>query len=276
MLLSENKEKKLEEISNPPINLPSNFQMPTNYEDLCQLLEHNHQHHFKSINEMCYGCDKFNNNKNVLSEQNETLNEKIEHIQPQNHEHLCSLHALQFYPCLEDNMDIIGELNTYANLDENNNEKGINENKFNVNNIDNTNLISKSNIVNDLIQQNVAINNVNQSNSTYLTNNIQPKSSYIDSNSSQSIIFHSDFNNNNNSNNLLIQNGQINNSNENSDSSEQLINNLLENQNNEMKTVYDVLNTIPILNDQKVNQQITVEQKTYTEPLNSLVSINIE
>ncbi|KAG4086638.1 hypothetical protein H8356DRAFT_1316585 [Neocallimastix lanati (nom. inval.)] len=276
MLLSENKEKKLEEISNPPINLPSNFQMPTNYEDLCQLLEHNHQHHFKSINEMCYGCDKFNNNKNVLSEQNETLNEKIEHIQPQNHEHLCSLHALQFYPCLEDNMDIIGELNTYANLDENNNEKGINENKFNVNNIDNTNLISKSNIVNDLIQQNVAINNVNQSNSTYLTNNIQPKSSYIDSNSSQSIIFHSDFNNNNNSNNLLIQNGQINNSNENSDSSEQLINNLLENQNNEMKTVYDVLNTIPILNDQKVNQQITVEQKTYTEPLNSLSATSLE
>eukprot|EP00833_Pecoramyces_ruminatium_P006759 jgi/Orpsp1_1/1180791/evm.model.c7180000074635.2 len=266
-MLSNNNDKNFEDVSNQPINLPSNFHMPTNYEALCQLLEHNHQHHFKSINEMCYGCDKLDNNKNIYSEQeNETLNEKIEHIQPQNHEHLCSLHALQFYPCLEDNMDIIGELNTYANLDENSVDKGDNST---VEDVPNTILTSKP-LANDLIQQNVTINNINQNN-TFLANNIQTKDSYVDKSNSLSMIIPSDYTSNNDNNtNLLIQNGQLNNIKENNDSSKQLIDDLLKNQNKNIKSVYNVIDNLSLLNGQKLNQQISTEPKTYVESLNPL------
>ncbi|KAG4106134.1 hypothetical protein H8356DRAFT_1026559 [Neocallimastix lanati (nom. inval.)] len=244
--------------------------MPTNYEALCQLLEHNHQHHFKSINEMCYGCDKLENNKNVYSEQNETLNEKIEHIQPQNHEHLCSLHALQFYPCLEDNMDIIGELNTYANLNTNVNDKPVNDNKPNIKNFNKSTLNPKSTIVNDLIQQNITMNNINQTNNTYVANNVKSKESYFDKGNSLSMIIPSDFNsnnNNNNNNNLLIQNGQFNSNNENND--------LIKNQDDNVNSVYNVLNNLSILNNQKTNQQIPFE--TNPDPINTLNnSVSVE
>jgi len=235
-MITNNKDKNLEEIINQPVNLPSDFHMPTNYEALRQLLEHNHQHHFKSINEMCYGCDKLDNNKNVYAGNNESLNEKIEHIPPQNHEHLCSLHALQFYPCLEDNMDIIGELNTYANLDENVIEKG---NDNTVENIHSTTLTSKP-IVSDLLQQqNVAINDINQTNNnTYLTN-IQNKDNCIGKNNSLSLIIPTDYN---------------------------------RKPDEEIKSVYNVLDNLPLLNGQKVNQQVAPEPKTYDEPLNTLSS----
>jgi len=265
-MLSDNKDKTLGDESNSSTNLPSNFHMPTNYEALCQLLEHNHQHHFKSINEMCYGCDKLENNKNVYSEQNETLNEKIEHIQPQNHEHLCSLHALQFYPCLEDNMDIIGELNTYANLNTNVNDKPVNDNKPNIKNFNKSTLNPKSTIVNDLIQQNITMNNINQTNNTYVANNVKSKESYFDKGNSLSMIIPSDFNsnnNNNNNNNLLIQNGQFNSNNENND--------LIKNQDDNVNSVYNVLNNLSILNNQKTNQQIPFE--TNPDPINTLVSV---
>ncbi|ORX81681.1 hypothetical protein BCR32DRAFT_220040 [Anaeromyces robustus] len=278
-MLSNNEE--LNDIISHPLNLPSDFHVPTNYKALCQLLEHNHQHHFKSINEMCYGCDKLENIKNV--QENEDLNEKIEHIQPQNHEHLCSLHALQFYPCLEDNMEIIGELNTYAKLEDStgnsSTEKKSNDIKTEIkkgNDIP-LNTTTKPVLVNDLIQQNITINNINQNNNnnTILIkneNNESEKKNNLTTKETPSMYIPATYPP---YDNLIIPDNQYNNKKDDVNTSEQLLDNLIKAQSNNVKSVYNPLNNVPpILNGQEINQQINSKPLTYTEPLTSMNAIN--
>jgi len=284
-MLSNNNSNNLDDLSLHPIQLPTNFHMPTDYDALRQLLEHNHQHHFKTINEMCYGCDKLENDKNDIynNQDNEDLNEKIEHIQPQNHEHLCSLHALQFYSCLEDNMEIIGELNTYANLDksssqEKNSDK---EDKSNIKIITNNNFKTEINSETTEVPQNnttttipkIASSNpttaattttttVNQTNSNFLVNN-ERKNSY-------SMYIPNDFNETNN-NNFLITNDNLNSIKNSID--KQVIDNLIKNHNHDIKNVYNVLDKLPMLNNQKLDQHIISDALTYSEPLSTTVNI---
>jgi len=271
-MLSNNEE--INGITGNSLHLPSNFHIPTNYEALCQLLEHNHQHHFKSINEMCYGCDKIGNMKNI--QETEDLSEKIEHIQPQNHEHLCSLHALQFYSCLDkDNMEIIGELNTYANLDEattSTAEKQPNDTIKTESKQENETFLktTKPVIVNNIIQQNITTNSINQNNNTIIKNenNEGEKKENLKAKETLSMYIPTNYPS---YNNLMIPNNQFNNTKDNTNSSKQLLDNLIKTQSNNVKTVYNTLDNVPpILNGQEISQQISTKPLTYTEPLTTM------
>jgi len=251
MLPKNNEDKNLNNLNVLPINLPSNFHIPTDYEALCKLLEHNHQHHFKSINEMCYGCDKLNNNNETTykEQENEDLNEKIEHIQPQNHEHLCSLHALQFYPCLEDNIEVIGELNNYANIED-----------------PDTDLSSTSSTIELLQQQPPNLDLLQQQQQPNISTN-DLKQNTGQTSSTPSMYIPSDFNSktNNNNNSLLISNGHFIDLKNSLNSTKTIIDKLTKSHNENEKTIYNV--SLPIETDSNLNQQITNEPVAYTDPM---------
>ncbi|ORX52513.1 hypothetical protein BCR36DRAFT_411410 [Piromyces finnis] len=266
---SKSNKSNVDDINFPAIQLPTNFHMPTDYDTLRQLLDHNHQHHFKTINEMCYGCDKLENDNTIYNIQNnEDINEKIEHIQPQNHEHLCSLHALQFYPCLEDNMEIIGEFSNYTDLDDTFVEKNTDKEDNVTAGVLNTNIPTKAENVTEKQQINTTIlpastppdtkittkinDTIEQSNKNYL---VQPKDNYPM------------YIPNNINDNILISVGNFNSIEDSID--KQVIDNLIKNhEHHELnKSDYNALDNLPLINNQKLNQNIISDKLTYSESL---------